>query len=102
MKTNSIFAGLAVHARTITTTRQLSFRRACPWTGFLAFATIAFEPQPSEAAVTEAWVQRYSNVVSNVTDRAVQVVRDAAGDIIVTGTSDDGITGMDMLTITRV
>ena len=59
MKTNSISAGLAVHARTIATTPHLIFRLACLWTGFLASATIAFGPQPAEAAVTEAWVQRY-------------------------------------------
>ncbi|MEK7685481.1 MAG: hypothetical protein AAB466_08665, partial [Verrucomicrobiota bacterium] len=49
----------------------------------------------------EAWVQRYSNVVSNSADQGfkVNVVRDAAGDIIVTGASDDRITGQDMLTI---
>jgi uncharacterized delta-60 repeat protein len=44
--------------------------------------------------VTEAWVHRYSNVVSNVSDSASKVVADAAGDIIVTGTA-----GSDMLTI---
>ncbi len=32
-------------------------------------------------------------------DKAVKVVRDAAGDIIVTGDSDDGVNGFDMLTI---
>jgi hypothetical protein len=47
---------------------------------------IAHGPQPAEAAVTEAWVHRYSNVVTNATDQAVKVVRDAAGHIIVTGT----------------
>ena len=86
MKTNSISAGLAVHARTITTTRLLIFRRASLWTGFLVFATIALGPQPAEAAVTEAWVHRYSNEVGGANCRAVKVVRDAAGDIIVTGT----------------
>lgn len=99
MKTNSISAGLAVHARTTATTRHLIFRRACLWTGFLAFATIAFGPQPAQAAVTEAWVQRYDRVVSNVTDQAVKVVRDAAGDIIVTGTTAGGFLGADTLTI---
>ncbi|MBI2926748.1 MAG: hypothetical protein HYY24_13710, partial [Verrucomicrobia bacterium] len=94
MKTNSVSAGLAVHARTITTTRHLIFRRACLWTGFLAFAMIAFGPPSAQAAVTEAWVQRHSNVVSNAADQAVKVVRDAAGDIIVTGT-----TARDMVTI---
>jgi hypothetical protein len=54
---------------------------------------------PARAAVTEAWVQRYSNVVSNSVDRAFKVVSDTAGDIIVTGASDNGITGRDILTL---
>ena len=45
----------------------------------------------TQAAVTEAWVHRYSNVVSNSDDRAIKVVRDAAGDIIVIGTTAGGI-----------
>jgi hypothetical protein len=40
---------------------------------------------PARAAVTQAWVHRYSNVVSNSTDQAFKVVNDAAGDVIVTG-----------------
>ena len=99
METNSISAGLAAHAPTIATPRHLRIRRACLWTGFLAFAMIAFGPQPAHAAVTEAWVQRYSNVASSTTDAAVNVVRDAAGDIIVTGSTAGGIPGADMLTI---
>ena len=39
------------------------------------------------AGVTEAWVHRYSNVVSNSVDQAAKVVADAAGDTIVTGTT---------------
>ena len=84
MKTNSISAGLAVHARAITTTPHLNFRRACLWTGFLAFATIAFGPQPAEAAVTEAWVQHYGSEAGSE-DRAYKVVTDAAGNVIVIG-----------------
>src|SRR5262245_35323424 len=104
MKTNSISAGRAVRIRTITTTRHLLFHRAWLWTGFLAFATIGFGPRPSQAAVTEAWVQRYSTTVSNRTDEAVKVVRDAAGDIIVTGVTGgilawDFARGPGMLTI---
>src|SRR5688572_22505629 len=98
MKTNSISAGLAVHARTIATTRHLIFRRASLWIGFLAFAMIAFGPRSAHAAVIEAWVQRYSNVVSNAADQAVKVVHDAVGDIIVTGTTS-GVTKTDMVTI---
>ena len=87
MKTNSISAGLAVHARTIATTRQLGFRRAWLWTGFLAFAAIAFGPQPAQAAVTEAWVQRYGSEAGS-SDIAFKVVTDAAGNVIVAGYTD--------------
>ena len=100
MKTQTfIVGGLAVHARTTTTARQLIIRRAWLWTGFLAFATIAFGPQPAPAAVTEAWVQRYSIVPITTTDLAVKVVRDAAGGIILTGSVAGGSPGADMLTI---
>jgi hypothetical protein len=44
-------------------------------------------------------VQRYSNVVGNTADHAVKVVRDAAGDIIVTGSTAVSISGADILTI---
>jgi hypothetical protein len=57
------------------------------WAALGLLAALAFGPPPAQAAVTEAWVHRYSNVLSNTTDRAVKVVRDAAGDIIVTGTA---------------
>ena len=75
--------------------------QAARWAARLALAALAFGPPPAQAqaAVTEAWVHRFSNVVSNSTDRAVKVVRDAAGDIIVTGTTAGGIPGQDMLTI---
>jgi len=69
---------------------------------FAALATLAmlgFGPEPVEAAVTEAWVHRFSNVLSNSVDRALKVVRDDAGDIIVTGTTDDNLSAQDMLTI---
>ena len=93
-------AGLAVHARTIASTRHLIFRRACLWTGFLAFATIAFGPQPAQAAVTEAWVQRYGSETGSQ-DNAYKVVTDAAGNVIVAGTTTDNQTGSgsDMLII---
>ncbi len=93
-------AGRAVHARTIITTRHLIFRRAWLWAGFLAFATIAFGPQPAQAAVTEAWVQRYGSEAGSQ-DSAYQVVTDAAGNVIVAGTTADTQTGggSDMLII---
>jgi len=64
-----------------------------------ALVALAFGLAPARADVTEAWVHRYNNVVSNSVDQAVKVVRDGAGDIIVTGSTDDGVTGQDMLTI---
>jgi hypothetical protein len=84
MKTNSVSARLAVHARTIASTRHLIFRRVCLWTGFLAFATIAFGPHPAEAAVTEAWVQHYGSEAGSQ-DYASKVVTDAAGNVIGAG-----------------
>src|SRR5262245_27339869 len=110
MKTKSISASLVVLAQTIATARHLIFRRAFPWAGFMAFAMIASGLQPAQTAVTEAWVQRYSNVVTNSKDYAVKVVRDATGDIIVTGIIAGSVrgagmgiintfTGADMLTI---
>src|SRR5262245_39579618 len=99
MKSRTFIAnGLAAHARTTATTRQPISRRAWLWTGFLAFAAVAFPPQPAQAAVTEAWVQRYSNIGSNASDQAVKVAHDAAGDIIVTGTTS-GFNSADRVTI---
>ena len=100
MKTRTLIAaGCAGHDGT-TTRRSLIFRRAWLWTGFLAFATIAFGSRSAQAAVTEAWVQRYSNLLSNAAAQAVKVVRDAAGDIIVTGSTGlPGTSRHDILTI---
>src|SRR5262245_54758735 len=100
MKTNSISAGLAVRARTIATTRHLSFRRTWLWTGLLAFATLAFGPQPAHAAVTEAWAQHYGTEAASQ-DSASKVVTDAAGNVIVAGTTTHYQTGSgaDMLVI---
>jgi hypothetical protein len=39
----------------------------------------------SGAAVTEAWVHRYSHLIPGATDTAFKVVRDPAGDVIVAG-----------------
>jgi uncharacterized delta-60 repeat protein len=51
------------------------------------------------ADVTEAWVNRYSNTISNSVDLAPRMVQDSAGDIIVTGTSNDNTSGPDLLTL---
>src|SRR4051794_5383109 len=53
----------------------------------------------SSTTVTPLWVQRYSEVTSNASDAALQVVVDAVGDVIVTGSTDDGLDGQDILTI---
>src|SRR6185436_2718094 len=39
------------------------------------------------ATVTEAWVHRYSNSVSNANDVGLEVLCDPSGDIIVVGTT---------------
>ncbi len=99
MKTNSISTALAVQARTITTTPHLF--RCCLWTGFLASAMIACGPQPAHAAVTEAWVQRYGSEAGSG-DTAYKLVTDAAGNVIVVGTTavdNQTGSGSDMLVI---
>jgi hypothetical protein len=65
---------------------------------FLCFALYACPVPGLSAVVHEAWVHRYSNVVSNSDDRAVKVVRDGRDDIIVLGLTDYR-TERDMLTI---
>ena len=46
----------------------------------------------------QAWVRRYNNVTDSY-DRALKVVTDHAGNVIVAGFTYDGITGQDMLVI---
>jgi len=53
----------------------------------------------ANGAVTQAWVRRYSNVVSNSQDVAAAVLRDSAGNIIVAAYTDDGFAGRDLLLI---
>ena len=65
----------------------------------LAIVVLALTPASKGAGVTEAWVQRSNIVVSNSQDQAYKVVRDAAGDFIVTGSSSVGTSGLDMLTL---
>jgi outer membrane protein assembly factor BamB len=69
----------------------------CPTLLFLA--ALAFGAQPARAGVAEAWVQRYSNVLSNSKDYALRILCDAAGDIIVVGATGDSVNASDMLTI---
>jgi hypothetical protein len=98
MKTNPI-SGLAVHARAITATRHLIVRRAWLWTGFLAFGAIAFCLHPAQAAVAEAWVQRYRSE-AGLSGNAYKVATDVAGNVIVAGsTANQTVAGSDMLII---
>src|SRR5687768_4502378 len=78
---------------------QLTVRRTRLPAALAVLAALSCAVHPAPGAVSEAWVQRYNNMANNSNDKAVKVVHDAAGDIIVTGSSDDGVTGLDMLTI---
>jgi hypothetical protein len=66
----------------------------------LAVLTVAvpFQPQLTSAAVTEAWVRRYSNL-GDATDEAFHVLRDPAGDFLVAGVTVDGFGPQDLLLI---
>src|SRR5262245_16578487 len=50
--------------------RRLGSRMAV----LVLLAGLAFAVKPASAAVTEAWVQRYNNVLSNANDEAFKVV----------------------------
>jgi hypothetical protein len=85
MKTNTICPCLASQSIACSLRRLLSCH-ACVGVALLTLTVFAFSS--AQAAVTEAWVHRYNNVVSNSYDFAAKVVRDTAGDIIITGISD--------------
>ncbi len=56
-------------------------------------------PRPARGqAGAEVWVQRYS-AVGDSNDQATKVVTDLSGNVIVAGSTDDRITGADMLII---
>src|SRR5580765_2625142 len=46
----------------------------------------------------EAWVRRYTNPIDSF-DKAEKVVTDSTGNVIMTGFTDEGVTGSDMLII---
>lgn len=73
------------------------------WLAFVPLVVLAagvLIATPTVAAeVREAWVQRYNSVTPGGNDFPVEVVRDAAGDYIVTGGTDNHTTGHDILTI---
>ena len=60
-----------------------------------ALAALAFGTQPAQADVTEAWSRHYNHTVRKSDDIAYKVVTDAAGDIIVTGTTSSYASGRD-------
>lgn len=85
----------------------MNLKKWLVWCGdaWLAFAPLVvmtagiLVTTPTAAAVREAWVQRYNSVTPGGNDYPVEVVRDAAGDYIVTGGTDNHTTGHDILTI---
>lgn len=62
---------------------------------YFALAVTGVQAQTAE----ETWVQRYSNDTKSSDDRAASVVADSAGDVIVAGYTDEGVTGKDILVI---
>src|SRR5688572_32001595 len=62
----------------------------CSFLLLVALVAVACLYELANGAVTQAWVRRYSNVVSNSQDVAAAVLRDAAGNIIVAGYTHDG------------
>ncbi|HXJ57964.1 MAG TPA: PQQ-binding-like beta-propeller repeat protein [Verrucomicrobiae bacterium] len=59
------------------------------WLGVALLAVQAIPAPPAPAAVTEAWVQRYHGPSTN-SDYANAVAVDASGNVVVTGSSDNG------------
>jgi hypothetical protein len=81
MQTQPLFSELPAH-------RPASVPRGCLWAALLFTALLA---ESAEGAIITAWPHNYRNVVNYADDRAVKVVRDAAGDFIVAGSTS--ITG---------
>src|SRR4051812_46373329 len=93
--TSSTSARLVTGPRTPGSRLIYVFSRRSAWVAALA-GILPLLSHSLHAAVTEAWVHRYSRIVSNSVDQAFKVLSDAAGDIIVAGTSDNGSTGRNM------
>jgi hypothetical protein len=57
----------------------------------LCLAVLWFGVQPAQAALIEAWLQRYSdNGLTNASDQPFKIISDIAGNFIVAGTTHDG------------
>ena len=64
----------------------------------LASILLLSVPGVHAQTAVQAWVQRHSHAVDS-SDYAQQVVADNAGNVIVVGYTDEGITARDFLTI---
>lgn len=87
----------------VVTCRVPSNTNATPRSGSLLIARLAFTVNQAAALLPSgyptSWVHRSTIMVSNSTDSATRMTRDAAGNIIVVGFTDDGVTARDILTI---
>jgi uncharacterized delta-60 repeat protein len=69
------------------------------WKNYALWALFTFVANSLAATVREEWVQRYNSPITNSVNRAVKVAKDANGDIVVTGTTDDRAHAEDFLTV---
>src|SRR5678809_1391919 len=66
----------------------------------LCLAALIVSPcVPGRAAVVEAWVHRAQVVFFNSPEHGFKVASDPSGNIVASGSIDDGRSGQDMLTI---
>src|SRR5438105_722696 len=77
---------------------HLHSRRAGLWAALGLLAALSYGPPPASAAVTQAWVQRYSNLGNSV-DQAFKVLRDTASDFLVVGATADSFAVQGLLII---
>ena len=74
-------------------------QRASVCTRLCLLAVILLGPPLAQAAVTEAWVQRYSAPGGDSVDQAFKVLRDPAGDFLVVGATADSFAVQGLLII---
>src|SRR4051812_7947130 len=87
MRTNAIHPCLADDAQPkARALAPLLRHRTCCSATLMALAILAWGAPPAQAAVTEAWAQR-----GQVAIHGPKVVTDRAGNIIVTGTTDQNL-----------